>query len=237
MSALNGHDCPPTKLKPNSVPLPRSRDYRSKALTCAQIATAIAAHDYAKAMGHTLNLSLDIHWAWTRFASESVWNGRKVVPALLESQRHWLANHGVAFFSILVREAPPPSLAGEHAHQFIHVPASLQSAFIQHVRDFLRGRSRHQKHALQSSLPYNTGKFAYILKGATPAACKFLLRWLPSDFERERYIEGTEHKKCQGVIYGKRLLISQTLGPKARQSVGKRDAGRFSDVYPVAVAA
>jgi len=199
--------------------MPRTSHYRSNALSRSQVAAGIAAHDYAKAIGCPLNLTMDIHWAWTRFANEGIWSRRKAVPTLLESQRHWLANHGVGFFSILTREAPPPSHEGEHAHQLVHVPPHLRDDFLQHTRDFLRGNKRHQKKALVWDVPYNDGKLAYILKGCTLPARKLLAAMFETDHERSGFLEGTRNKTNQGVIYGKRLLISQGLGPKAQLSV------------------
>ncbi len=143
---------------------------------------------------------------------------------MLESQRHWLANHGgIGFFSILVREAPPASQEGEHAHQLVHVPDQLRAGFIDHVRAFLRGNSRHQAKALVWTVPYNEGKLAYILKGATRPARELLRATIPT-----AKIENTEGKRCQGIIPGKRLLISHALGPMARQDTSKPEADDFS---------
>ena len=109
----------------------------------------IAAHNHAKAIGCPLNLTLDIHRAWTRFAKESIRNRRQAVPALLESQRHWLAYHCESFYSILVRELPPGSTEGEHVHQLVYVPDHLQARFMRRTVDFLRGkRMRLHKRAL-----------------------------------------------------------------------------------------
>ena len=196
--------------------MPRSSHYRSKALSVGRVREAIAAHDYAKALARPLNVTVDIHWAWTRVAKEGVWKRRKAVAAFLESQRHWLAYHGVGFFSILVREAPPSSTKGEHAHQLIHIPPRLQGAFMRHARDFLRGKHRHQKKSLDWDTTYNDGKLAYILKGCTAQAHDLLAAMFKSEYERNKFIERTEGSTIQGTIYGKRLFISQSLGPKAR---------------------
>jgi hypothetical protein len=69
-------------------------------------------------------------------------------------------------------------------------------------------------------VPYNDGKLAYILKGSTPAGRALLAATLSS-----AQIEKTEAKRKQGIIYGKRLLISQALGPKAQRDAAKQDAG------------
>lgn len=196
--------------------MPRRADYRSQAHSLSKVREAIAAHDYAKAIGCPLNFTMDIHWQWTRFAKEGVWNRRKAVPALLESLRHWLAYHGVGFFSIAVRECPPSSNEGEHMHLLIHVPSDLQGAFLQHTKDFLRATRRHRKRALAWDTTYNNGKLAYILKGSTLPAREFLLAQTKTDWERNKFLEGTKEKGSQGVIYGKRLLISLALGRGAR---------------------
>jgi hypothetical protein len=128
-----------TTRKSNLALVPRTSDYRSKALSRAQVASALAGHQHAQRIGRSLNLTLDIHWAFTRFARDGIWNRRQAVTATLESQRHWLAYQGVGFLSILVREAPPSSSEGEHAHQLVHVPTLLRGAFIRHTKDFLRG--------------------------------------------------------------------------------------------------
>ncbi|MEY4965411.1 MAG: hypothetical protein RL274_994, partial [Pseudomonadota bacterium] len=154
--------------------MPRRSDYRSNAHSLAKVREAIAAHDYAKAIGCPLNFTLDIHWQWTRFAKEGIWNRRKAVPALLESLRHWLGYHGVGFFSIAVRECPPSSTEGEHLHLLVHVPFDLQEAFLQHTKDFLRGTKRHRKKALAWAATYSDGKLAYMLKGCTPLARELL---------------------------------------------------------------
>jgi hypothetical protein len=140
---------------------------------------------------------------------------------LHESQRHWLSYYGAGFYSISVREHPPTSQEGEHAHQLIHVPAELQRAFIKRTRNFLRGNKRHDKQALRWVEPYNDGKLVYILKGSTPPGRNRLIGMLLTERERQGFIAATEHKRCQGVIYGKRLLISQSLGPKVRQGSAK----------------
>lgn len=200
--------------------MPRTSNYRSQALSRSQVAAAIAAHRHADAMGYPLNLSLDIHWAWTRFANGGIWNRRKAVAAFLESQRHWLVNHGTSFFNLLVREAPPSSMEGEHAHQLVHVPDCLQIAFKKHTRDFLRGGQRHQLRALKCPNVYSAGKLAYLLKGCTGPGRELLAAMFKTDYERNRFLEGTQHKTCQGIIYGKRLMISQALGPNARSGTG-----------------
>ncbi len=196
--------------------MPRRSDYRSNALSLARVREAIAAHDHAKAIGCPLNFTVDIHWHWTRFAKEGVWNRRKAAPALLESLRHWLAYYGVGFFSIAVRECPPSSTEGEHLHLLVHVPSDLQEDFLQHTKDFLRGTRRHRKRALAWAATYNDGKLAYILKGSTPPARDLLTAMFDTEYERNKFLEGTKEKASQGVIYGKRLLISQALGRGAR---------------------
>jgi hypothetical protein len=197
--------------------MPRSSHYRSKALSLSKVREAIAAHDHAKALGCPLNLTLDIHWQWTRFATEGIWNRRKAVTALLESQRHWLSNHDVGFLCILVREVPPSSTEGEHAHQLVHVPDHLKAAFLRHMRKFLRGKHRHQRRALHWDTTYSDGKLAYLLKGSTLPARQLLAAMFETDYERQHFLEGTKNKIHQGVIYGKRLFVSQALGPKARR--------------------
>jgi hypothetical protein len=196
--------------------MPRRADYRSQAHSLAKVREAVAAHAYAKAIGCPLDLTMDIHWQWTRFAQEGVWNRRKAVPALLESLRHWLAYHGIGFFSIAVRECPPSSNEGEHMHLLIHVPSDLQDAFLQHTKDFLRGTRRHRKRALAWDTTYSDGKLAYILKGSTTPARELLTAMFETEYERNKFLDGTKDKASQGVIYGKRLLISQALGRGAR---------------------
>jgi hypothetical protein len=56
-----------------------------------------------------------------------------------------------------------------------------------------------------------------MLKGATEPARSFLIAQFQSDFERAAFISGTHTKTRQGVINGKRLLISQSLGQAARR--------------------
>jgi hypothetical protein len=197
--------------------MPRTTNYRSRALSRAQVGAAIAAYEHAEAIERPLNLTLDVHWAWSRFATDGLWNRRKAIAGLLESQRHWLDYRDVTFMSILVREAPPSSNEGEHAHQLVHVPVGIRPAFLQHVRDYLRGNKRHQKKALSWDVPYNDGKLAYMLKGCTPAARDLIVAKLKTGYERGCFLESTSAKANQGIIYGKRLLISQSLGPQAQR--------------------
>jgi hypothetical protein len=206
--------------------MPRKSNYRSQALSLPKVRVAMAAHDHAKAKSCQLNLTVDIHWQWTRFAKTAIWNCRKAVPALLESLRHWLAYHGIGFFCIAVREAPPSSNEGEHLHLLIHVPPDLRDAFLQHARDFLRGNKRHQKRALAWDTPYSDGKLAYILKGCTPPARELLAAMFETGYERNKFVESTRDKVRQGVIYGKRLLISQAIGPKARRRALREPTGQ-----------
>jgi len=79
---------------------------------------------------------------------EDIWAFRRVVPELIESQRRWLRYHGVSFLSILIREAPPGSTKGEHAHQLVHVPNRRQADFLWHTKHFLGGNRRLPKRAL-----------------------------------------------------------------------------------------
>ena len=204
--------------------MPRRSDYKSQTHSLSKVREAVAAHAYAKAIGCSLNLTLDIHWHWTRFSTEGIWNRRKAVPALLESQRHWLAYHGVGFFSILVREAPPGSSEGEHAHQLVHVPDHLHAAFLKHTKHFLGGNKRLPKRALVCDTIYSDGKLAYILKGSTPSAHQLLAAMFQTEYERQHFLDGTKDKTHQGVIYGKRLLISQAIGPKARRGASNDNA-------------
>jgi hypothetical protein len=188
--------------------MPRTSHYRSQALSLSKVREAIAAHDHAKAKGCPLNVTLDIHWQWARFATEGIWNRCKAVAALLESQRHWLAYHGVDFISILVREAPLGSSEGEHAHQLVHVPDHLQAPFLKHTKHFLGGNKRLPKRALAWGTTYNDSKLAYMLKGCTPNAREHIAAMFATDYERHHFLAGTAEKTRQGIIYGKRLLIS-----------------------------
>jgi hypothetical protein len=191
----------------------RTAHYRSKALSRSQVAGAIAAHDHTEAIRCPLNLALDIHWEWTRYANS---NRRAALAKLLESLRHWLGRR-VGFYCIAVRENPPSSDAGEHCHALAHVPSDLQAGFLDHVRTFLRGNKRHQKRAMRWAITYNDGKLAYVLKGSTTPARMLLVAMFDTDYERNAFLENTREKTRQGVINGKRLLISQDLGPKARE--------------------
>jgi hypothetical protein len=151
-------------------------------------------------------LSLDVHWEWTRFANV---NRRKAVPKLLESLRHSLGHRGIGFYAIAVRESHEPY--GEHCHILVHAPPNLHKAVESHTRDFLRGGRHHQKRALVCTPTwYGRGKLAYILKGCTSLARELLEKF---NVAGDRRRELDPH---QGVICGKRLLISQALGPKAR---------------------
>jgi hypothetical protein len=190
--------------------MPSTPDYRSKALSLAQVRDAIAAHHFAEVRGVRLNLALDVHWQWTRFAQG---NRRDAVSLMLESLRHFLHHREIGFFCIAVRENP--LALGEHCHVLIHVPPDLQSALLEHIRGFLRGSKRHDRRALHFKATYNAGKLAYMLKGCTPPA-RPLLDQFNLAGERRGQLDPN-----QGVIYGKRLLISQALGPKARVTVGQ----------------
>jgi hypothetical protein len=46
-----------------------------------------------------------------------------------------------------------------------------------------------------------------------------------TDHERNGFLEATSNKTRQGAIDGKRLLISQALGPKARSGTVNETAG------------
>jgi hypothetical protein len=197
--------------------MPRRADYHSNALPIAKVREAIAASAHAKAIGRPLNVSLDIHWHWTRFAKERIWNHRKAVRALLDNLRHWLTYHNVPFLSIAVRECPPDSNFGEHLHVLLHLPADLRKPFLRHVRKFLGGKKSLPRRALVSNATYNDGKLAYMLKGCTPPARELIITSLcHNDRERQLCRANIQDKPHQGIIYGKRLLISQALGPGAR---------------------
>ena len=196
-------------------PMPRTAHYRSPALSRSQVLEAIGAHDHAEAVGKPLNVALHIHWHWTCFANK---NRRTVLARLLEGQRHWLAQRKVAFHSIAVRENPPSTGIGEHVHQLVHIPPALLAEFLAYVRTFLRGNKRHQRKALQYGAGYSKGKLAYHCKGSTEPGRQALLDWFETDYERNKFMESTAQKTRQGVINGKRISISQALGPKAREA-------------------
>jgi hypothetical protein len=194
--------------------MPRTPHYRSKALSRAQVAAAIAAHDYAEAIGRPLNLTMDVHWEWTRFANT---NRRMAAPMFLESLRHFLGHRAIGFYAITVRESHEPY--GEHCHVLAHVPLELHIAVEEHARDILRGGKRRQKRALVCRPTYySRGKLAYILKGSTPPGRELLEQFNVAG-ERRRELDPR-----QGIIYGKRLLISQAIGPKARRGASNDDA-------------
>jgi len=181
------------------------------------VAEAIAAYRYAEALQRPLNLSLDLHWAYTGFSDEAVFSRRAVVAALLASQRHWLKSRGAGFYSILVRENPPASEQGEHAHQLLNVQADLREGIEAHTRKFLSRGKRHRARALEAKTVYNDGKLAYILKGATLPARELLAAMFKTDYERSSFLASTSSKTRQGRIPGKRVSISEALGPAARR--------------------
>lgn len=194
--------------------MPRCADYHSSHLTRAQTRTAIAANDFAETIGASLNLVLHIHWYWTAYALS---DRRKTLPKLLESQRHWLMHRNVGYYSITVRENPSMGSLREHAHQLVHVPVELRRDFLTHVRDFLRQNGRCQKEALKWGEGYSIGKLAYLCKGSTAAARQLIAEQFGTYYEREKFTEATAAKKDQGLIWGKRLYISQSLGARAQQ--------------------
>jgi hypothetical protein len=77
---------------------------------------------------------------------------------------------------------------------------------------------------------YSDGKFAYLLKGSTAPSRELLAAMFKTDYERRCFIESTKDKTCQGIIYGKRLLISQALGPKARLGVFQEGASALEQL-------
>jgi hypothetical protein len=192
-------------------------NYTSAAIPRHKVAETIAAYRYAELLKRPLNMSLDIHWAWTGFANESKISRRAATAALLQSQRHWLKYYGLGFFSILVREAPPASDQGEHAHQLIHVSADLGEAFEAHTRAFLAGGGRRRARAVKVASVFSDGKLAYILKAGTPPARKLLVAMFKTKYERYRFLASTSSKTRQGIIPGKRVSISEALGPAARR--------------------
>ena len=53
-----------------------------------------------------------------------------------------------------------------------------------------------------------------MLKGCTPPARELLAAMFGTEYERNKFFERNKDKTHQGIIYGKRLFISQALGPK-----------------------
>jgi hypothetical protein len=84
------------------------------------------------------------------------------------------------------------------------------------VRDFLRGNKWLPTKALAWDATYSDGKLAYVLKGCTPLGRELLAAMFETEYERQHFLDGTKEKTIQGMINGKRLLISQALGRKAR---------------------
>jgi hypothetical protein len=141
-------------------------------------------------------------------------NRRDAIALLLESQRHWLAHRSTSFASIAVRENSFGMPAGEHVHQIVHIPLALQREFIAHTKQFLTAGKPQQK-ALAWDSVYSRGILAYLCKGATADGRALILKWLPTEQEREAFKSVVASKPYQGVIYGKRLLISHSLFNRA----------------------
>jgi hypothetical protein len=190
---------------------PRRR-YRvggTRYISVAQASNMIEAVQFAKLIGLPLVAHLSIHWSLTDVGDDP--NGA-LFARFREGLNKWFNRRGIVFAGAWARERQACGQSDvEHCHLLFHLPVEyrtgkklleVEDAMSRLVERYGRG-ILHEK-AIDLRVHDNPdGK--YLIKGGGRKIWKrFRLR--------------KEHRRLQGIIYGKRCGTTQNIGPAARGS-------------------
>lgn len=105
-------------------------------------------------------------------------------------------------------------LKGEHVHILLHVPNALWPAYCRQLRHWLE---------LETGEPVRESavKPVTITPGDLQRVLKSYLLKEGSEEVRIRWVDRQRHKPTGGVVEGKRLKVSHSIGPSARRALSQ----------------
>ena len=193
------------------------RRYRvggTKYITLSQATNIIEAVEFAKSIDLSLVAHLTIHWAYTNAGDDP--NG-KLFAKVREGISKWLRRHGMVFAAAWCIERMSRGQAEvAHCHLLFHLPVEyrakrklqIEAAFYRLVKRHGRGYWAEEVIDLRI---HDDPDGKYLIKGGGREVWKlFRLR--------------KEHRRLQGIIFGKRCGVTQNIGRAARRRVLQRGA-------------
>jgi hypothetical protein len=173
-----------------------------------QYEKARSAIDFAHARGCPMTLTVSINWTRTDAGDDPQ---GMILDKMMEATRKWLKRNGVAVFAqVEVRERPDDPDPVPNAHVMLHCPHELIAAFKRFYRKALRGRCgvlRDKALVFETigggnpTLTAALGQLYYLSKGIDPVQAK----------------KHGIRPEPQGRVFGKRISVSQDIGPAARR--------------------
>jgi hypothetical protein len=186
------------------------RQYRAggtKYITVPQATNIIEAVEYAKSISLPLVAHLTIHWAYTDVGDDP---DGKLFSKVREGLDKWLKRHGIVFAGAWCVERMSRGQADVvHCHLLFHLPLEYRTKRkLQVEAAIYRLIKRHGKGYWAEKVIdlriHDNPDGKYLIKGGGPKVWKlFRLR--------------KEHRRLQGVIYGKRCGTTENVGRAARQ--------------------
>jgi hypothetical protein len=199
--------------QPDQLRKPRRR-YRSggtRYISVAQATNIVEAVGFAKLVGLPLVAHLTLHWSLTDVGDDP--NG-ELLAKVREGLSKWCRRRGIVLAAAWARENPGGDV--EHCHLLFHLPDEYRTKRkLQVEAAIYRLIKRHRgnysderviKREIYDKPPYPDGK--YLLKGGGSKVWKlFRLR--------------KDHRRFQGIIFGKRCGVTQNIGPAARGAASR----------------
>ena len=177
-------------------------------ITVAQATNIIEAVEFAKLIDLPLVAHLTIHWAYTNVGDDP--DGKRFAK-VREGLAKWLRRHGIVFAAAWCIERMSRGQAEVvHCHLLFHLPVEYRAKRKLQVEAAIyrlikrHGRGYWAEEVIDLRIHDNPdGK--YLIKGGGREVWKlFRLR--------------KEHRRLQGIIFGKRCGVTQNIGPAARGS-------------------
>jgi hypothetical protein len=180
----------------------------SDLISTRQYQNAVAGVRFAYERGYAINLSVDINWSRTEASDDP---RGAILDGMMIGARKWLRRNGVIVFAqVEVRECPGDPTPIPNAHVMLHCPDALIPDFKRYYRGALRRRT--------GSLHAQALKFTAIGRGnPTLEAALGKLRYLGKGIDPHAAEKHHIRHESQGRVFGKRVSLSQDIGPSARR--------------------
>jgi hypothetical protein len=194
---------------------PKRQPRASKRITMRQASNMIEAVQFAKSVGLSLVAHLTIHWAYTNVGDDP---DGKLFAKVREGLAKWARRHGFPLTGIWARERMSGGQAEVvHCHLLFHLPVKYRmGARLLQVEEAIyrlikkHGRRDDDKHGhgywadeVIKLVIHDNPDGKYLIKGGGAEVWKhFRLR--------------KEHRRLQGLIFGKRCGTTENVGPAAR---------------------
>jgi hypothetical protein len=196
---------------------PRKPRRASKYIGMRQAANVMDAVKFAKSIDLPLVTHLTVHWGLTDVGDDP----KGILFAKVREGLHkWLDRQGIVFAGAWARERQCRGQSDvEHCHLLFHLPVEYRAGKrLMEVKDaILRlvrlhgGGITHERVIDLTIWPYPDGK--YLIKGGGPKVWRrFRLR--------------KEHRRMQGLIFGKRCGATENIGQAARTRWKRHQAAR-----------